>query len=146
MSTPSLNAEKWLFPTVLQYCRQTRQHLNPPRGMSYSIFTGLFLYCLVLFSVLYFPHIRLSNHWCRPCAIGSIICLVMLLLECIFLGEITSWLLSCPVRVPRTMCLCLRPSWWAVYLAQYVFLVDFLHFGFELSGVSWYRNRVCPSY
>ena len=62
MSTPSLNAEKVMFPTVLLYCRRTLEHLNSPRGnlilsprMSHSTFTGLsyiVLYCLqrILFS------------------------------------------------------------------------------------------------
>ena len=57
MSTPFLNAEKLLLPTVLQYCRRTPQHLNPFRGifvlpprMYCSTFTGL---NLVLFCFSY---------------------------------------------------------------------------------------------
>ena len=126
MSTPSLNAEKWLLPTVLLYWRRTLQHLTPPRGnlflsprMSHSTLTGL---CLVLFLALLSSRFRLSNHWCRPCAIGSINCLVMLLLEYIFR---CNHLMACPVRVPRTKNLYLRPSWWSVYLAPCAFLVDF---------------------
>ena len=58
-----------ILPTVLLYCRQTLQHVNPLREnpilsprMSHNSFTGLFLYCLVLFLTLFFGHIRLSNH------------------------------------------------------------------------------------
>ena len=73
MSTPSLNAEKWLLPTVLLYCRRTLQHLTPhaeislcPRGCLVALslsFSYIVLYC---FQCFYFSHIILSNHWCRP--------------------------------------------------------------------------------
>ena len=43
----------------------------------------------------------------------------------IFLGVITSWLVCCPVRVPRTVCLCLALRGELAYLAPDVFLVDF---------------------
>ena len=55
MSTPFLNAEKWLRPTVLQYCRRTPQHLNPLSGnlvlyqrMHRSTFTALNVVLLFL--------------------------------------------------------------------------------------------------
>ena len=60
MSTPSLNAEKRLLLTMLLYCRRTLPHLNPLRGnpilsprIYNSTFTGLFLYCPVLFVAHY---------------------------------------------------------------------------------------------
>ena len=127
MSTPSLNAEKWLLPTVLLYCRRTLQHLNPRRGnlilsprMSHSTFIGL---CLVLFlALLFFYDIRLSNNWCWPCAIVPSI-----VVSCSYWSIYfrCSHLMACPVRVPRTKNFYLRPSWWSVYVAPRVFLVDF---------------------
>ena len=123
MSTPSLNAEKWSIPTVLLYCRRTLQYLTPPRGnlilsprMSRSTFTGL---RLVLFLALLFWSHQTEQPLMCYCSIN---CLVMLLLEYIVR---CNHLMACPVRVPRTKNLYLRPSWWREYLAPYVFLVDF---------------------
>jgi len=123
MSTPSLNAEKWLLPTVLLYCRRTLQHLNPRRGnlilsprMSHSTFTGL---CLVLFLALLFLWHQTEQPLMSALCYCSINCRVILLLEYIYFR--CSHLMACPVRVPRTKNLYLRPSWWSVYLAPCVF-------------------------
>ena len=88
MSTPSLDAEKLLLPTVLLYCRRTLQHLNPLRGnlilsprMSHSTFTGL---CLVLFLALLFSCHQTEQPLMSALCYCSINCRVMLLLEYIF--------------------------------------------------------------
>ena len=129
MSTPSLNAEKWLVPTVLLYCRRTLQHLDPRRGhlilsprMSHGTFIGL---CLVLFLAFLFLWHQTEQPLISALCYCSINCRVMLLLEYIYFR--CSHLMACPVRVPRTISLYLRPSWWSVYLAPcvFLFLVDF---------------------
>ena len=127
MSTPSVNAEKRLVPTVLLYCRRTLQNLNPRRGnlilsprMSHSTFIGL---CLVLLLALLFLWHQTEQPLMSALCYCSINCRVVLLLEYTYFR--CSHLMACPVRVPRTKNLYLRPSWWSVYLAPYVFLVDF---------------------
>ena len=123
MSTPSLNAEKWLLPTVLLYCRRTLQHLNPRRGnlilsprMSHSTFIGL---CLVLFLALLFFR---TSDWATT-DVSPV--LLFHQLSChaptgVYIYFRCSHLMACLVRVPRTKNLYLRPSW-SVYVAPCVF-------------------------
>ena len=130
MSTPSLDAEKWLLPTVRLYCRRTLQHWNPPRGnlilsprMSHSTWIGLFLHCLVLFSALLF----FSHQTEQP--LMSALCYLFHHLSChaptrvYCSGVINSWLVHCDYRALWIYIFALL--WWRVYLAPYVLLVDF---------------------
>ena len=95
--------------------------------MSHSTLTGLFLHCPVLFSVLLFfthqteqPLMSALCYWFHnlsrhaPTGVYS-------------LGVITSWLVCCPARVPRTMNLnfALRGEVYRKYLSTVCFLFNF---------------------
>ena len=103
----------------------TRKSHCVPADVSYHFCWAL---SCIIFAMIFY-HIRLSNHWCRPCAVGCTNCLVMLLLEYSEYIFTCNHLMAYPVRVPRAKNLCLRPSLWSLYLAPCVFfLVDFLLF------------------
>ena len=90
--------------------------------MSHSTLTGLFLHCPVLFSVLLFfthqteqPLMSALCYWFHnlsrhaPTGVYS-------------LGVITSWLVCCPVRVPRNMYLYLIEFAWDTFDSEIVIL------------------------
>ena len=127
MSTPSLNAEKWLLPTVLLYCRRTLQHLTHaeisfcPRG------------CLIAFSlglscIVFSAFICITSDWATT-DVGPV--LLFHQLSChdpngvYFLGVITSWLVQCEYRALRIYIFALRGEVYAWHRTKYVFLVDF---------------------
>ena len=94
--------------------------------ISHSTFTELFLYCLVLRSIVFRTFIFITSDWATT-DVGDVLFVPSFALSCSywskhFVDVITSWLVCCPVRVPRTMYLYLIEFAWDTFDSEIVIL------------------------